>query len=134
VQDKRTSEWAYIMGGCKNYYNPIVDAVREFREETNNCLLLNSTRFNYSKTFRTSYRPPELLQQDKKEHIYVTSYYHVFEVILNENEVNDLLINYHNNTSNDETKDILFSHQNAPIWSITKYNLWSFMNIVYKFI
>lgn len=137
VQDHKTSEWAYIMGGCKAHSIPLHNAIREFHEETNHALELPAHRFNYVNTFRTSFRPPELLHQDHKEDIRVTSHFHVFHVKLDDHETHQIIHGFHSNAHNSsqypslentETKNVMFTTRCNPIWSTEP--IWDFMDLV----
>lgn len=132
VQDVRTSEWGYITGGCKGNSTPFEDAIREFEEETNNCLHLERHRFRYLKTFTTLFRPTELLIQDKKEKKQIRSYYHVFCIKLSKDEETALLTNYTIRGVNKETKNIVFKKNNDSFFN-EKNVIWNFMKqVVFK--
>ena len=136
VQDSNTSEWAYIVGGCKAKTTPLQNAVKEFHEETNDALELSEDRFEYLQKFYTTFRPPELLRLDKLEKIRVTSHFHVFRIRLNIEECSILSNKYYinkDNVSNEnvETKNIMFAKRTDSIW--TKEPVWNFMDkIVYQ--
>lgn len=77
VKDKQTNEWGFISGGVKRNETALQAARRELIEETSGVLNLNlSNGFK----FVTSYRPPELLEIDKRRNESVHSLYTMYLV------------------------------------------------------
>lgn len=86
VKDTASREWGYIIGGKKASDKSFNHAAwRELQEETNSCLYKNKRKPTWKDliemdTYRTSYRPQELLEQDRREGIRVESYYKIFVI------------------------------------------------------
>lgn len=106
VQDRRTKEYGFVSGGVKNHETYLQSAIRELKEET----FINNKHLHFVRTFKTSYRPPELLAIDKKRKERVTSTYYIYSCKINEktdlisfkenDEIIDVKCDYFNNFEN----------------------------------
>ena len=76
LKDTPSNDWTLMSGGCKMNEDPFLCAKRELSEETNGVLDLPTNVQYFS--FKTWYRPQEILQDDIKRGLRVLSHYHVF--------------------------------------------------------
>lgn len=77
VKDRKTNEWGFISGGVKNHETYFQAAERELFEETSGGMDHIPEEHGKS-TFKTMYRPDELLRVNKNRGEIVSSNYCVF--------------------------------------------------------
>ena len=112
VCDQETQEWGFISGGVKKHEHPFDAANRELQEETSSVLHSIPT-FHRRIEFRTTYRPPQLLKNDK--HV-VTSTYYVYTYRIDDMDVSSFV-------PNKEISSIRFDYFDEinPRWVICDY-------------
>lgn len=89
VKDRKTKEWGFISGGVKNHESYFQAAQRELFEETSG--LMSHIPENHGRSsFKTMYRPDELLKVNEQRGEQVSSTYCVFWIPIHPNFVKTL--------------------------------------------
>ena len=83
IKDRKTEEWGFVSGGVKKNETYFQAAQRELSEETSG-LMPFIPKESRESSWKTDYRPNELLNENKKKGEKVSSNYRIFWVPIGE--------------------------------------------------
>ena len=83
IKDRKTEEWGFVSGGVKKNETYFQAAQRELSEETSG-LMSFIPKESRESSWKTDYRPNELLNENKKKGEKVSSNYRIFWVPIGE--------------------------------------------------
>lgn len=102
VKDRNTNEWGFISGGVKNNETYFQAAERELFEETSG-VMDHIPKEHGKSTFKTTYRPEELLRVNERKGEQVSSNYCVFWIPISPQFAKQLEMDF---VPNEEVKEV----------------------------